>query len=130
MRHVRRRVECGNPGPIEIRFFYAEVIQARLKLGTIIRAADLHGGHHADFVDAIKNGRRPNADIEEGFRSVALVHLGNLAVRLGRSLKFDPQTEQMVGDQEANALLGRTYREGHWAVPSTTRCENRNPEEV
>jgi len=75
-------------------------------------------GHQRDFLDAIRNGRRPNADIEAAHRSVALVHLGNIACRLGRSLEFDPRTEQIVGDEEAGRLLSRTYRKGgHWAVP-------------
>jgi predicted dehydrogenase len=75
-------------------------------------------GHTEDFLDAIRTGRRPRADIEEAHRSVALVHLANLAVRLGRSLEFDPVQERIVGDREANALLGRTYRVGgHWAIP-------------
>ena len=73
--------------------------------------------HAADFVDAIKRGRRPNADIEEGFRSAALVHLGNTAVRLGRSLKLDPLTHRAVGDNEADRLLDGTYRDNHWAIP-------------
>ena len=74
--------------------------------------------HREDFFDAIRTGRRPNADIEEAHRSVAVVHLANVAVRLGRSLEFDPQKEQVVGDEEANKLLSRKYREeGHWAVP-------------
>ena len=63
-------------------------------------------------------GGSPNADIEIGHVSTVLVHLGNLAVRLGRSLEFDPEKEQIIGDDEANALLSRKYREGgHWAVP-------------
>jgi predicted dehydrogenase len=79
---------------------------------------DLANSHQADFVDAIKTGRKPRAHIEEAHRSVALVHLGNIAVRLGRSLKFDPQQEQIVGDVNAGELLGRTYRTGgHWAIP-------------
>jgi len=75
-------------------------------------------GHQEDFIDAIKTGRRPNADIEIGHRAVAVVHLGNIACRVGRSLEFDAKTEQIVGDDEANRLLSRTYREGgHWAIP-------------
>ena len=42
--------------------------------------------------------------------------LGNIATRLGRSLTFDPQTEQIVGDDEANGLVRRQYRD-HWATP-------------
>ncbi len=75
-------------------------------------------GHQEDFIDAIKTGRKPNADIEIGHRAVAVVHLGNIACRVGRSLEFDAKTEQIVGDEEANRLLSRTYREGgHWAIP-------------
>jgi hypothetical protein len=47
--------------------------------------------------------------------------LGNLAMRVGRSLNFDPRTERIIGDDDANQLLGRRYRkEGHWAVPKGT----------
>jgi predicted dehydrogenase len=74
--------------------------------------------HIADFLDAVKTGRRPSGDIESGHLSSSLVHLGNLAMRVGRSLRFDPRTEQIVGDKEANALLSRKYRKGgHWAIP-------------
>jgi len=74
--------------------------------------------HQADFLDAIRAGRKPNADVSEGHDSVALVHLANVAVRLGRSLKLDTKAEQILGDDEANRLLTRTYRQGgHWSVP-------------
>jgi len=73
--------------------------------------------HAADFVDAIRQGRRPKADIEEASRSTALVHLGNTALQLRRSLTFDPATNRTVGDAEADRLLDGTYRDGHWAVP-------------
>jgi hypothetical protein len=46
-----------------------------------------------------------------------LVHLGNIACRLGRTLRFDTAAERIVGDDEANRLLSRAYRDGHWAVP-------------
>lgn len=75
-------------------------------------------GHAADFLDAIKTGRTPNADIEVGHLSSSLVHLGNLAMRVGRSLQFDPRTEQIIGDRQANELLSHKYRKGgHWAIP-------------
>jgi predicted dehydrogenase len=79
--------------------------------------------HHRDFLDCVRataNGtvKRPRADIETGHLSSSLSHLGNIATRLGRSLRFDPKTEQVIGDEEANRLVGRRYREGgHWAVP-------------
>lgn len=74
-------------------------------------------GHQADFLAAIRESRRPAADIEEAYRTVALVHLGNLSVQLGRALTLDPTGQRVVGDEEATRLLGRTYRDAHWAVP-------------
>ncbi len=73
--------------------------------------------HHRDFLACIRSGRRPNADIEIGHLSATLAHLGNIATRVGRVLHFDPGTEQIAGDEEANHLVHRTYRQGHWAVP-------------
>ncbi|MEW6305231.1 MAG: Gfo/Idh/MocA family oxidoreductase [Verrucomicrobiota bacterium] len=72
--------------------------------------------HHRNFLECIRSGKHPNADIEIGHLSASLCHLGNIATRLGRTLNFDPQKEQIVGDAEANQLVRRTYRE-HWAVP-------------
>jgi hypothetical protein len=60
---------------------------------------------------------RPNADIEEGHKSTRLCHLGNIAYRTGRAIRFDGQTETCLDDAEANQLLGRSYREP-FVVPS------------
>ena len=73
--------------------------------------------HYDNFLACLRDGGRPHADIEEGHRSAALVHLGNLACRLGRTLRFDPAAEQILDDAEARAGLRRNYRDGHWAVP-------------
>ncbi len=73
--------------------------------------------HQADFVDAIIHKRPPNAEIEVGFRSAALCHLGNIAARVQRVIQFDGQEGAIIGDAEAHRLLSRSYRSGHWAVP-------------
>ena len=74
--------------------------------------------HHRNFFECIKTGARPNADVEIHHYSACLVHLGNIATRLGRTLTFDSAKEQFIGDAEANALVRRAYRkEGHWSVP-------------
>ena len=65
---------------------------------------------------AIRGTAKLNADALTGHLSSSLAHLGNIATRLGRSLTFDPQTEQFVDDQEANALVKRHYRD-HWGTP-------------
>jgi hypothetical protein len=80
--------------------------------------ATLAGNHIEDFFDAIRTGRRPTADIEIGHLSATLGHLANIGTRTQRTLHFDPQTEQIMGNDEASALLSRKYREGgHWALP-------------
>lgn len=73
--------------------------------------------HHRNFLACIRSGGTPNADIEIGHLSAALAHLGNIATRVRRTLRFDPAEETILGDEEAAALLRRTYRPGHWAVP-------------
>jgi hypothetical protein len=76
--------------------------------------------HHENFLDCVRGtSQSPNADVMEGHRSAALVHLANIGARVGRVLRFDPRTEAIVGDDEAAALLARRYRKGHWAVPRT-----------
>ncbi len=72
--------------------------------------------HVANFCAAIRGDAQLNADAEVAHLSTALCHLGNIATRLGRSLTLDPAKEQIVGDDEANSLIGREYRE-HWGTP-------------
>jgi hypothetical protein len=38
------------------------------------------------------------------------MHLGNISYRVGRSLEFDSEKMECVGDHEANALFKRKYR--------------------
>ena len=74
--------------------------------------------HAEDFVRAIREGGRVRADAETAHLSSTLCHLANIASRLGRSLRFEPRTERIPGDEEANRLARRRYREGgHFAVP-------------
>jgi predicted dehydrogenase len=74
--------------------------------------------HARNFIDCVKSRRRPNADIEIGHTSTALCHLGNIVARTGRAVAFDAQTQAIIGDPEANQLLGRSYRK-HWAAPAS-----------
>jgi predicted dehydrogenase len=70
----------------------------------------------ADFLDAIKTGRKPISDIEEIQRSTNCALLGMLSYKLGRSIVWDGAKETIVGDAEANKLLHRDYR-GPWKYP-------------
>jgi hypothetical protein len=69
--------------------------------------------HFGNFLEAVKtrDSSKQFAPIIEGHYSAALCHLGLLSARLGRSLDFNPATEQITGDDEANAMLTRKYRE-------------------
>ncbi len=73
-----------------------------------------HGGEHhfANFIDCVRSRKKEDlrAPIEEGHISCTLVHLANASYILGRVLNFDPATEQVIGDDEANQLLRGTYR--------------------
>lgn len=70
------------------------------------------GTHIANFLDCIRTGKKPNAEIAEGVASTALCNLGNIAYRTGHTIKFDPQKREIIGDDEAKALWGREYRPG------------------
>ncbi|MDZ4858813.1 MAG: Gfo/Idh/MocA family oxidoreductase [Candidatus Hydrogenedentes bacterium] len=76
-------------------------------------SGDKGGDHWANFLEAVttRDASILNAPIEDGHYSSALCHLGLLSSRLGRSFDFDPATEQIIGDDEANGMLTRKYRE-------------------
>ena len=71
--------------------------------------------HAANFLDCVRSGKRPNADIEIGHLSSSLCHFGNIATRKG-VLSIDAENERIVGNDQAASLIGRRYRD-HWAVP-------------
>ena len=68
--------------------------------------------HIQNFLDSIRSGNPLNSEIEEGQRSTLMCHLGNISYKLGRMIKFDPETRTIVGDKDAAALWGREYRKG------------------
>jgi predicted dehydrogenase len=72
--------------------------------------------HARNFINCIRTRQNPDAEIEQGHISSLHAHLGNIVGRLGRPVRFDAQTESIPGDEEANALLRRKYRD-HWSTP-------------
>ena len=66
--------------------------------------------HRDDFCDAIRNRRRPNADIEEGHRSTTMSLLSKISLAVGQRIEWDPQTEQITNSPAANDLLHYEYR--------------------
>lgn len=67
-------------------------------------------GHHQNFYDAIRTRSDTIANAEIGHRTVSVCHITTIAMLLGRSLQWDPQTERFIGDEEANRRLSYTYR--------------------
>jgi predicted dehydrogenase len=66
--------------------------------------------HKQNFFDCIRSRRACVADIETAHRSVTVCHIGNIAYRLNRSLKWDPAKECFIGDDGANRMLSRAMR--------------------
>lgn len=63
-----------------------------------------------DFLDNVKNRKRPMADIEEGHRSTTFAHLANIALATRKRLEWDAQAERFINCDEANSLLHYQYR--------------------
>jgi predicted dehydrogenase len=73
-------------------------------------AIDETAAHVRNFIDCVKTRDEPAAPVEIGHRSATVCHLGNIAIRLGRNLKWDPLRETILGDPEADAMLDRPQR--------------------
>ena len=70
----------------------------------------------ADYVESIRARRRPLRDVEIGHRATNMSLLGMLSLKLGRSIQWDGEKEEIIGDHEANKLLRRDYR-APWRYP-------------
>jgi len=73
-------------------------------------------GHQKAFLESVKSRQLPNADIGVGHISAIHCHLANIVARTGRNVRFDAETETVIGDSEANLYVGRKYRT-HWGTP-------------
>jgi predicted dehydrogenase len=79
---------------------------------------DNTAGHVRNFLDCMRSREKPNADLETvGHPSSLLCHLGNAAWRAGRTLRLDPATYTIRGDQEATKLLTRPVYREPWVLP-------------
>jgi predicted dehydrogenase len=106
----------GSEGYMQVYYFgYRTCLGKEREPGPTAAAAS---NEYERFIAGVRS-RNPDdlgVEIEEGHLSAALCHLGNIAYRLGRTVKFDPASETFPGDAEANALLSRDYRKPY-AVP-------------
>lgn len=66
--------------------------------------------HVRDFLASIRSRRPPTSDLPSAQRTATACHLANVAMRVGRVVRWDPATNDVVGDVEASALLTKAYR--------------------
>lgn len=97
-------VETGDSGEIDAH--------PRSLLGNV----GFPGGYPQDnhvraFLDCVYTRQQCIADAETAHRSISVCHVMNMVKRLGRPLKWDPVKEEIIGDDEANRMRSRAYRE-------------------
>jgi hypothetical protein len=68
-------------------------------------------GHHRNFLDCVKTRRTTLTPAEVAHRSCTPGNLGQIAMILGRKIKWNPETEEIIGDETASRMLGRAFRE-------------------
>ena len=68
--------------------------------------------HTANFIEGIKARKQPISDVWSHNRMLEICHLSNIAMRLGRELKWDPVKREIIGDTQANSFLARENRKG------------------
>lgn len=69
--------------------------------------------HWATFLNCVKSRQEPISDVHSHMKMLNTCHLAGISARLGRSVKWDDKLEQIVGDDQANAMLARPYRNGY-----------------
>jgi hypothetical protein len=67
-------------------------------------------GHHRNFLDCVKSRKQTLTPCETAHRSQTPGHLGQIAMLLERKIKFNPDTEEIIGDETASRMLSRSYR--------------------
>ena len=92
------------------RGYFQTYLGAKEEEGPGLKGGAGNEEHIANFLDCIKSGKQPRADVETTHLSCGLVHLGEIAFRTGRTIMFDPKKEEIRGDKKANAMLDKNHR--------------------
>jgi predicted dehydrogenase len=74
------------------------------------------GNHMQNFFDCVMTREQPISDVYTHHRAMTTCHLANIAIRLGRKLRWDPERQQIVGDSEAQTWQAREQRKGYEIV--------------
>jgi predicted dehydrogenase len=112
---TKGRMFISKRGKFEVRGERNEPMDVKLESAPKSEVSE----NQQNWLDCIKSGGVPNANIDIAARTAIACHLANIATQLQRALRFDPTSEKIIGDDEANQLLARKYREGgHWGIPA------------
>ena len=71
--------------------------------------------HHRNFIDCVLSRERTASSVESAHRAASACHLGSIAAKTGKLLKFDSKKERFLGNPEANDLLMRNFH-GKWKL--------------
>ncbi|MCI0525749.1 MAG: hypothetical protein L0Y75_10840, partial [Acidobacteria bacterium] len=71
---------------------------------------DQFAPHVRNFLDSVKSRQPPISDVESGHKTSIACHLANIAMKVGRTIRWDDAKEEIVGDREASKLLVKEYR--------------------
>lgn len=106
----------GEPTHVDVLYEYDKYPEDRTEKDLERHVAAAMRRHWQSFLSAIETRGTPTSDIQEGYVSSTSCILANIALHLGRTLRYDPKTGEVVGDEEANRLLRRPYR-SPWVHP-------------
>lgn len=115
---VRMHVDSGNHG---VDFMGTE---GSVNLGGIVQRNDgkkirerehkiklyNSNNHYLNFIECVKSRERTAAPAEAAHRAISVAHLAHIAMVTGRKIQWDPEKELIIGDDEANKMLGRSMR--------------------
>ena len=73
--------------------------------------------HWQNFIDCIRSGQQTIAPIEVAYRAISVGLLGEIAMTTGQTIKWDPDKEEIIGNQRASRLLSKPYRQP-WTLPT------------
>ena len=90
-------------------------------LNEVIGEKEIHlyksENHWQNFVDCIRSGKPAIAPVEVAYRAISVALLGEIAMTTGQIIKWDPEKEEIIGNQMASRLLSRPYRQP-WTLPT------------
>ncbi len=106
----------GQPVHVDVKYEFDEYPEDKTEKDLETHVAPAIRGHMKDLLANIASRGKPVADIEQGYISTTSCILANLSMKLGRSLTWDATGQRVAGDDEANRLLTRPYR-NPWQHP-------------